>query len=51
MLPDLGDYSVYVIAAYGVSLGLIAALILLSAYGARRARQRLERIERETSQR
>ena len=47
MMPDLGNYTVYVLAAYGVSLGLIGGLIWWAVLRARAARHRLDRIESE----
>ncbi|MCG3266443.1 heme exporter protein CcmD [Yoonia sp. I 8.24] len=44
-MPDLGKYAVEVLAAYGVSLGLLAVLILLSWRRSVRMRTALERIE------
>jgi len=45
MIPDLGKYAVYVLASYGVTLGLLAALTLLSIAQARRMRARLAAYE------
>jgi heme exporter protein D len=44
-VPDLGKYAVEVLAAYGVSLGLIAVLIIVSWRRSARVRTALERIE------
>ncbi|MDO6589768.1 heme exporter protein CcmD [Loktanella sp. D2R18] len=44
-MPDLGKYAVEVLAAYGVSLGLLAVLIVLSWRRSVRMRAALERIE------
>lgn len=44
-MPDLGKYAVEVISAYGVSLLLLAGLVLLSLRKGRRARADLARIE------
>lgn len=44
-MPDLGGYAVYVLAAYGVSLALIVALVALTFVRARRVRAELARIE------
>ncbi len=46
-MPDLGRYAFHVLAAYGVTLALIAALVGLTAWQSRRVRMRLERIEGE----
>ncbi|SDI90910.1 heme exporter protein CcmD [Alloyangia pacifica] len=45
MTPDLGKYAFAVLASYGVSLGLIIALVALSLRRARRTRAELEKIE------
>jgi heme exporter protein D len=45
MMPDLGQYAVYVLASYAVSLGLLAVIILASIFQARRIRARLEEVE------
>ena len=45
MMPDLGKYAAEVLAAYGLSLVLMAGLILLSLGKGRRARAELARIE------
>jgi heme exporter protein D len=44
-VPDLGKYAVEVLAAYGVSLGLIAVLIVVSWRRSARIRAALEQIE------
>ena len=41
MMPDLGKYAVEVGAAYGVGLGLLLALVLLSLRRARKTQHRL----------
>lgn len=51
-MPDLGKYAVEVTLAYGVSLALLAAIILASVVRARKAARALEAAEnraRETS--
>jgi heme exporter protein D len=45
MIPDLGRYAVFVLASYGVSLGLLAAITALSLLQARRMRARLAAYE------
>ena len=45
-MPDLGSYGVYVVSAYGVSLGLIGVLVWASVARARKVRVQLEEIER-----
>ncbi|MBW4964003.1 heme exporter protein CcmD [Sulfitobacter sp. CW3] len=44
-MPDLGKYAAEVLGAYGLSLMLIAGLIVLSLRKGRRARADLARIE------
>ncbi|NOR30349.1 MAG: heme exporter protein CcmD [Sulfitobacter sp.] len=44
-MPDLGKYAAEVLGAYGLSLMLIAGLIVLSLRRGRRARADLARIE------
>jgi heme exporter protein D len=48
-VPDLGQYASYVLAAYGVSLVLIAGLVGLTWIRARRVRADLARIEGQRS--
>lgn len=45
MMPDLGKYAVEVLSAYGVSLALLAVLVLASVRSARKARVELEAAE------
>ena len=45
MIPDLGKYAFFVLASYGVSLGLLAAITALSLLQARRMRARLAEYE------
>jgi heme exporter protein D len=49
MMPDLGNYGVYVLGAYGGTLFLMAALVVLSLRRGRKARAALRRIEEETA--
>lgn len=42
MIPDLGRYAVTVLTAYGVALALIAGLVGVSLWQARRAARALE---------
>lgn len=49
MIPDLDRYAATVLGAYGVALGLIAALVLASLWRAARVRRALEDFERETA--
>lgn len=48
MMPDLGKYAAEVLMAYGVSLTLLAALLVVTLRAGRRARAELKRIEEET---
>jgi heme exporter protein D len=41
-MPDLGQYAVNVLAAYGVGLGVLAVMIGLSMLRAARVRRALE---------
>ncbi len=45
MMPELGKYATEVMAAYGVSLTLLAVLLVMTLRRGRRARAELERIE------
>ncbi|TPE53840.1 heme exporter protein CcmD [Amaricoccus solimangrovi] len=45
MIPDLGRYEFTVLAAYGVTLALLAALVGLSLWRARRVARALTRQE------
>lgn len=44
-MPDLGSYSVYVLSAYAVSLGLLAVLVWASLRASAKVRAELEVIE------
>lgn len=44
-MPDLGQYTVYVLSSYAVALGLLAAIVAGSIWQARRVRARLEAVE------
>ncbi len=44
-MPDLGSYSGVVLGAYGVSLALLAGIVLLSLWRSRRVMNRLGEIE------
>lgn len=46
MIPDLGDYAVEVLSAYGGSLLLLGALVALSVMRWRRVKRQLEEVER-----
>lgn len=45
MIPELGKYTFAVLASYGVSLTLLAAIVGLSLWQSRRAKQQLAVIE------
>ena len=47
MTPELGGYAGTVLAAYGVTLGLLGLLVLVSALRAAAVRRALARLERE----
>jgi heme exporter protein D len=44
-MPDLGDYAVNVLAAYGMALAVLALVVGLSMARARRVRRALEQVE------
>lgn len=50
-MPDLGAYAAEVIAAYAVTLALLAAIVGVSVWQARRARARLGDVERRRPER
>jgi heme exporter protein D len=45
MMPDLGRYAGTVLAAYGVTLALLALLVALSWWRATLVRRRLDEVE------
>ncbi len=45
MMPDLGKYSVWVLSAYGVSLTLLAVIVLVSIAQSRRTLSDLRQME------
>jgi len=49
MMPDLGKYATEVLSAYGITLGLMAVLLVLSIQRGRKARTALRRAEEETA--
>ncbi len=49
MMPDLGKYTSEVLSAYGVTLLLLAVLVLMSLRRGRKARAALKQAEQETS--
>ena len=46
-MVDLGDYAAEVLSAYAISLTLLALLVWLSVRAWRKARARLEAVERD----
>ena len=46
MIPDLGRYAFEVTMAYGVSLALLAGIVVLSIRQGRRTRRALEEAEK-----
>ena len=44
-MPDLGRYTAEVLAAYGISLGLLAGIVVASVLRSRRMRRALEEAE------
>lgn len=46
MTPDLGAYAAEVLSAYAVTAALLGGIVGLSLWQARRARARLEAMER-----
>jgi|AntRauMFilla1563_2_1112583.scaffolds.fasta_scaffold47782_3 heme exporter protein D len=49
MMPDLGKYTVEVLSAYGVTIVLLVALLLLTLRRGRNARAALRLLEEETA--
>ncbi len=47
MLPELGKYAAEVISAYGVSIAMLLALVVLTLRRGRRARATLRLAEQE----
>ena len=45
MMPDLGKYAFSVLTAYGASLGLLLALVLLTLWRGSRVRRMLRDVE------
>ncbi|TMM55574.1 heme exporter protein CcmD [Sulfitobacter sabulilitoris] len=50
-MPDLGKYAAAVLSAYGASLVLLAALVLLTLRRGRRARADLAEVETRSKRR
>jgi heme exporter protein D len=44
-MPDLGQYTVYVLSAYAVTILPIVAIVILSVWKARRTRAKLSDVE------
>ncbi len=44
-MPDLGKYAVWVLSAYGVSLLLLAGLVVTTVWTGRRVRAELDAVE------
>lgn len=44
-MPDLGDYAATVLSAYGITIVLIAGIVLATVLDARRTRDRLRKAE------
>lgn len=51
MMPDLGAYALWVLAAYGISLALLAAIVAGSVWQARRTRAALQALEADRATR
>jgi len=49
-MPELGKYAVSIYAAWGATLGLMAALILFTWWQSRRARRLLDAAEARRAQ-
>jgi len=47
MMPDLGKYALYVLTAYGASVGLLAVLVAMSWVRSARVKRLLAEAERE----
>lgn len=47
MMPDLGAYAGPVLVAYGISLSLLALLLIWTLWRARRVARILERLRRQ----
>ncbi len=45
MMPDLGKYAVEVLSAYGVTIGLLIAIVAVSVMRERRVKRDLEDAE------
>lgn len=49
MIPDLGRYTLTVLAAYGITLGLLGLLVAASLWRSARVRRRLSALEARRS--
>ncbi len=49
-MPDLGKYAVEVLSSYGVSLGLLAVLVIASVLRARKVKAQLDEVEARSKQ-
>ena len=49
MIPDLGKYTETVLSAYGISIVLFVALVVLSVMRGRRVRTELKSVEQRMS--
>lgn len=45
MTPDLGDYTIEVLSAYGVSLALLITIVALSVWRSRKVARALAQVE------
>jgi len=45
MIPELGKYATWVLSAYGISLALLAGIVVLSILQSRRTRRALQAME------
>ena len=48
-MPDLGKYAFEVLSSYGVTLALLATIVLVSVRRARKVRAALDEVEKRTS--
>nr|WP_025061641.1 heme exporter protein CcmD [Sulfitobacter guttiformis] len=48
-MPDLGKYAAEVLGAYGVTLLLLAGLVIVTLRRGRKARAALKKMEQETA--
>ncbi len=50
MIPELGKYAPWVLSAYGISLALLAGIVVLSILQSRRTRRALQAMEARRSE-